>query len=69
MIKIGESIELVPGGAEKALTMENLEEFIKLTKEKIYEIIVKGVEKQFSAFVEGFKKVIDIKYLKKFTGA
>jgi len=30
--KIGETIELVPGGAEQPVTLNNLDEYIKLTK-------------------------------------
>ena len=48
------------------MTKYNLEDFIVLTKEKIFDIIVSQVKQQASAFVEGFKKVIHPKYLKRF---
>lgn len=49
------------------MTLDYLEDFIRLTKEKIYEIVVNQVEKQSNAFMEGFKKVINPVYLQKFT--
>jgi hypothetical protein len=57
----------VPGGSDIPVTKDNLEEFIKLTKEKIYDIIVKQVSQQAGAFIEGFKKVLPIKYIRMFT--
>lgn len=47
--------------------MDNLDQYIQLTKEKIYDVVVKGTEKQSKAFLEGFRKVVDLKYLKKFS--
>ena len=49
------------------MTKENLENYIELTKDKIYENLILSTTKQSKAFVEGFKKVIDPKYLKKFS--
>ena len=67
MLKVGEEIELLPGGSKIPVTKDNLEDFITLTKEKIFDIIVSQVTQQANAFIEGFKKVINPKYLKKFT--
>ena len=36
VIKIGEDIELLPGGQKIVVNKTNVEEYIKLTKEKIY---------------------------------
>jgi hypothetical protein len=47
--------------------MDNLEQYIDLTKKKIYESVIGSVSKQAKAFLEGFRKVIDVKYLQKFT--
>lgn len=38
-----------------------------MTKEKVINIIVNQVSQQASAFLEGFKKIISVRYLKKFT--
>ena len=50
-----------------AVTMDNLDQYIQLTKEKIYDVVVKGTEKQAKAFLEGFRKVVDLKYVRKFS--
>jgi len=44
-----------------------LEQFIDLTKKKVYESVIGSTSKQAKAFLEGFRKLIDIKYLEKFT--
>jgi hypothetical protein len=67
VLKVGESIELVEGGANIPVTTANVGEFIRLTKEKIHEIVFEGVTAQTKAFLSGFKKVIDPKIFKKFT--
>ena len=66
-MKIGEIIELIPNGSNIPVTLENREEFINLTHEKIISLIVNGVTKQANAFLEGLKKIIHPKFLKKFT--
>ncbi len=67
VLKIGETFELVPGGSNIPVTIENRQEFISLTKEKIYEIIVKNVTKQLEAFMAGFKRIINPKLIENFT--
>ena len=66
VLKIGEQIELLPGGSKIPVNRDNLEDFIALTKEKIFDIIVSQVKRQANAFIEGFKKVIHPRYLKGF---
>ena len=66
MLKVGEEIELLPGGSKIPVTKDNLEDFITLTKEKIFGIVVDQVSQQASAFKEGFRKVISPRYLKHF---
>lgn len=67
VLKIGESIELLPRGAEIPVTMENREQFITLTKEKIYNTIINGVQQQFNAFMIGFKRVVKPDFIKNIT--
>jgi hypothetical protein len=47
VVKIGEMIELMPGGASIEVTMDNREEYIQLTKTKILEIVVNQIKPQF----------------------
>ena len=67
LLKVGEEIELVPGGSNIPVTKDNLEDFITLTKEKIFDITVGQVSQQASAFIEGFRKVISPSCLKIFS--
>ena len=67
VLKVGEAIQLIPGGADIEVNLKNVEEYIRLTNEKIYDIVINGVKKQAQAFVSGVKSVIDIKYLLKFS--
>ena len=67
VLKIGESIELIPGGAEIPVTMDNREQFITLTKQKIYNTIINGVQQQFNAFMFGFKRVVKPDFIKNIT--
>ena len=66
-IKVNEIIELKPGGSEILVTFDNMQEFIDLSKKKIYEIEVESVRKQFDAFMSGFKRVINPKLIARFT--
>ena len=67
VLKVGEEIELKPGGASVPVTLDNLEEYISLVKQKIYENVIQSVEKQSKAFLYGFRKIISTDYLKKFS--
>ena len=67
MLKVGESVELMPGGSGVAVNLGNLEQYIELTKAKMYETAIKSISDQAKAFLEGFRKVMNVKYLKKFT--
>lgn len=64
---MGEAVELIHGGASIPVTLANVDEYIKLSKEKILESVIGSVSKQVDAFLGGFKKVLDPKYLKRFT--
>ena len=55
------SVELVPGGAEKLVTKENREEFVRLYIEYLFE---KVCVDQIAAFKRGFFKVFDQQLLK-----
>lgn len=68
-LKVGEIKELLPGGANIPVTLQNVEEYIKLTKHQIYRSVIDSVSKQAAAFVAGFKDVIGpiIKYLRIFS--
>ena len=66
-IKVDEIFELKPGGSEIFVTFDNMQEFIDLSKKKIYEIEVESVRKQFDAFMSGFKRVVNPKLLSRFT--
>lgn len=65
--KVCSVVELVPGGSDIPVTLDNLEDYIRLTRQKIYEVVVESVTRQANAFIEGFKKVIDVKLLQKFS--
>lgn len=67
IVKIGEIVELLPGGANIEVTFENRLEYLKLLREKIIEIIVKQTSQQYQQFLKGLKKVIDISLLFRFT--
>jgi hypothetical protein len=67
VLKIGESMELLPNGAEIAVNKDNLEQFIALTKQKIYDIIVNGVQQQFNAFMAGFRRVVKPDFIRNIT--
>ena len=41
----------MPGGSEVAVTLDNLEQYIDLTKTKIYETAIKGTSNQAKAFL------------------
>ena len=40
-------IELKPGGAEIQVTFDNMHEYLALTKQKILDLVVGSVKKQF----------------------
>ena len=48
---------MIPGGASIEVSIENREQFIALTKQKILETIVNEVKPQFQAFMKGFSCV------------
>ena len=48
------SIELVPGGAEVSVTIDNLSEYVQLVLQKL---LVDGVRAQMGAFSKGFSEV------------
>ncbi|KDQ61362.1 hypothetical protein JAAARDRAFT_30788 [Jaapia argillacea MUCL 33604] len=60
----GYEIELRPGGADIAVTADNVEEYIQ---EVVDAIIGKGVQPQAKAFREGFSKVFPISDLQAFS--
>jgi ribosomal protein L17 len=49
------------------VTLDNREQFIELTKNKIYDIIVNEIKPQFNAFMDGFKRVIRPHFIKNIT--
>ena len=49
------------------VTLANLEQYIELTKKKIYDVVINSVQKQISAFMNGFESIMDKKLLKKFS--
>ncbi|XP_043464395.1 E3 ubiquitin-protein ligase TRIP12 isoform X1 [Leptopilina heterotoma] len=58
-----ENIELRKGGSEIAVTIHNLEQYIKLV---VHWFLYEGVFKQMEAFREGFESVFPIGHLKLF---
>ena len=47
--------------------LANLEQYIELIKKKIYDVVINSVQKQISAFMNGFESIMDKKLLKKFS--
>ncbi|KAF4593200.1 Ubiquitin fusion degradation protein 4 [Pleurotus pulmonarius] len=60
----GYDIELMPGGRDKAVTSDNVEEYIQAVLETI---IGRGAQVQVKAFREGFSKVFPITDLQTFS--
>jgi len=57
------SIELVPGGAQRAVTIDNLSEYVQLV---LQTTLVDGVAAQMSAFKRGFSDVFAVERLRAF---
>uniref|UniRef100_A0A804PS09 HECT domain-containing protein n=2 Tax=Zea mays TaxID=4577 RepID=A0A804PS09_MAIZE len=56
--------ELVPGGSEKMVTLDSLDEYVSLV---VYATLKSGIAKQIEAFKSGINEVFDLKALKMFT--
>ncbi|XP_020395487.1 E3 ubiquitin-protein ligase UPL4 [Zea mays] len=56
--------ELVPGGSEKMVTLDSLDQYVSLV---VYATLKSGIAKQIEAFKSGINEVFDLKALKMFT--
>jgi hypothetical protein len=64
---VNEIVELKPGGSNVFVTFESMQEYLDLFRQKVCELVVGSVRRQFSAFLAGFKSVIDPKLIARFT--
>lgn len=65
--KIAEVIELFPGGSDVEVTFENRNSFVELTESIVFTKLLTNIEKQFNAFMEGFNRIVDQKFITMFT--
>ena len=66
VFNIYEIIELKPGGAQIQVNFDNMHEYVQLYEEKMYELLVNSISKQFEAFLSGLKGIVHPKYLTRF---
>ncbi|CAH1781422.1 unnamed protein product [Owenia fusiformis] len=57
------NLELKKGGRDIAVTLDNLEEYLRLV---VHWTLVEGVSKQFESFLEGFECIFPVKHLLSF---
>mmetsp|Transcript_58754 Transcript_58754/g.97051 ORF Transcript_58754/g.97051 Transcript_58754/m.97051 type:complete len:1917 (+) Transcript_58754:53-5803(+) len=57
-------VELVPGGAQRNVTIENLSEYVQLVMQTM---LLDGVRAQMNAFTNGFSEVLSCHYLQAFS--